>query len=81
MLILSPTPDRQPWHYHVHSPASEVGAAVRQGEMHIDLVVRARIATSVENLIGLRDLLAQLFPTDKSPNDIPTGAGATGKLH
>jgi hypothetical protein len=49
--------------------------------MHIDLVVRARIATSVENLIGLRDLLAQLFPTDKSPNDIPTGAGATGKLH
>jgi hypothetical protein len=52
-----------------------------RGEMHIDLVVRARIAASVENLIGLRDLLAQLCPTDKSPNDIPTGAGATGKLY
>jgi hypothetical protein len=46
----------------------------------MDLVVRARVATTIENLVALRDLLIHLFPIDKPASEIPTGGGATGKL-
>jgi hypothetical protein len=50
-------------------------------EAPMDLVVRARVATTIENLVGLRDLLIHLFPVDRPASEIPTGGGATGKLH
>jgi hypothetical protein len=48
----------------------------------MDLVIAARIATSVENLIGLRDLLIRLFPPDKPAVEAKAGeGGGGGTLH
>ena len=51
-----------------------------EGETQIDLIVRARIATSLKNLVALRDLLARLLPADK-PGEMPAGGGVTRKVH
>jgi hypothetical protein len=52
-----------------------------EGETQIDLIVRARIATSVQNLVALRDLLARLLPADKPAVETPVRGGTTPKLH
>jgi hypothetical protein len=62
-------------------PRAKAEPVFEGSEVPLDLVVRARIATSIENLIALRDLLAQLFPADKPAVETPAGGGATGKLH
>jgi hypothetical protein len=62
-------------------PRAKAEPLFEGSEVPLDLVVRARIATSIENLIALRDLLAQLFPADKPAVETPAGGGATGKLH
>ena len=46
------------------------------GQLQFEFVVRARIATSMENLIGLRDMLIQQFPLDK-PAVTPSSGGAS----
>jgi hypothetical protein len=50
-------------------------------EIQIGLVVRARIATSIENLIGMRDLLIRLFPPDKPNVDTASSGGGASFLH
>jgi hypothetical protein len=62
-------------------PRAKAEPLFEGSEVPLDLVVRARIATSIENLIALRDLLAQLVPADKPAVETPAGGGATGKLH
>lgn len=52
-----------------------------EGETQIDLIVRARIATSVQNLVALRDLLVRLLPADKPAVETPVRGGTTPKLH
>jgi hypothetical protein len=55
---------------------------LRNGELHLDLVIAARIATSVQNLIGLRDLLIRLFPPDRIPAEAKASeSGGGGTLH
>jgi hypothetical protein len=55
---------------------------LRNGELHLDLVVAARIATSVQNLIGLRDLLIRLFPPDRAASEPKASeGGGGGTLH
>jgi len=52
-----------------------------EGETQIDLIVRARIAMSVKNLVALRDLLVRLLPADKPAVEMPAEGGVTPKLH
>jgi hypothetical protein len=52
-----------------------------EGKAQMDLVIAARIATSVENLIGLRDLLTRLFPPGKPAGEVKGGEGGGGTLH
>ena len=37
----------------------------------MDLVVRARVATTIENVVALRDLLIHLFPPKSRPAVVP----------
>ena len=43
--------------------------------------VRARITTSIRNLVALRDLLVRLLPADKPAVEMPARGGTTSKLH
>jgi hypothetical protein len=55
---------------------------LRNGELQLDLVIAARIATSVQNLIGLRDLLTRLFPPDRTAAEAKASeGGGGGTLH
>jgi hypothetical protein len=54
--------------------------ALFEGETQIDLIVRARIATSIRNLVALRDLLVRLLPADK-PAEMQARGSTTPKLH
>jgi hypothetical protein len=63
-------------------PRAKAGPLFAKGEVDYELVVRARVATSVNALVNLRDLLNHLFPADK-PLDkaAASGGGAATKLH
>jgi hypothetical protein len=50
-----------------------------EGETQIDLIVRARITTSIRNLVALR--LVRLLPADKPAVEMPARGGTTSKLH
>jgi hypothetical protein len=63
-------------------PRAKTGPLFEKGEVQIEAVVRARIATSVDALLGLRDLLNHLFPPDKSIDKASaSGGGAATRLH
>jgi hypothetical protein len=58
------------------------GPLFEKGENQIEAIVRARIATSVDTLLGIRDLLNRLFPADKPIDKTTTsGGGAATRLH
>ena len=53
---------------------------LEDGQVEFDAVVRARIATSIENILALRDLLNRLFP-EGQPIEAPAGGSAGGSVH
>jgi hypothetical protein len=53
---------------------------LEDGQVEFDAVVRARIATSVANILALRDLLNRIFPEGQSV-DAPVGGSAGGSVH
>lgn len=63
-------------------PRAQPQPLIGEGKAQMDLVIAARIATSMENLIELRDLLIRLFPLDKPAVEAKSGeGGAGGTLH
>ena len=48
-------------------PRPQVGPMVDQGNLLLESVVRARIVTSLDNLVALRDLLNDLLKDVKTP--------------
>ena len=61
-------------------PRPKPAPLIARGEIDVDLVVRARIAFSMANLIALRDLLNRLVPNQPSSEERTTGTGGA-KLH
>jgi len=53
---------------------------LEDGQVEFDAVVRARIATSFDNILALRDLLNRIFPEGQSV-DAPVGGSAGGSFH
>jgi hypothetical protein len=53
---------------------------LEEGQLEFDAVVRARIATSIDNILALRDLLNRLFPEGQSI-EAPAGGTAGGSVH
>jgi hypothetical protein len=53
---------------------------LEDGQVELDAVVRARIATSLDNTLALRDLLNRLLPEGQSV-DAPVGGSAGGSIH
>jgi len=53
---------------------------LEDGQLEFDAVVRARIATSIDNILALRDLLNRIFPEGQSI-EAPTGGTAGGSMH
>ena len=53
---------------------------LEDGQVEFDAVVRARIATSFDNILALRDLLNRMFPEGQSV-DAPVGGSAGGSVH
>src|SRR5690348_2218408 len=50
------------------------------GTTQFEIVVRARISMSKDNLLALRDLLTRLFPPNEQETPSPTGSAASA-LH
>jgi hypothetical protein len=53
---------------------------LEDGQVEFDAVVRARIATSVANILALRDLLNRILPEGGSI-EAPAGGSAGGSIH
>jgi hypothetical protein len=61
---------------------TKTSVLLASGQVDVEAVVRARIVTSLSNLVALRDLLNQLLP-DKSPklDAALHGAGGEAGVH
>jgi hypothetical protein len=53
---------------------------LEDAQVEFDAVVRAGIATSIDNILALRDLLNRLFPEGQSI-EAPVGGNAGGSVH
>ena len=59
---------------------SKVGFLVDKGEIVQESVVRARIVTTAENMVALRDLLKNVIKDDPA-SAAPAVTGGSGKLN
>ena len=57
-------------------PRAKAGPLVDRGQVEIELIVRARIAFSMDNLVALRDLLNRLVPRDPPAEGAAASGGA-----
>jgi hypothetical protein len=62
---------------HTQAQAAPLFAS---GTVNLELLVRARIAMSLQNIYALRDLLNRLFPQNQAPTE-NVGSGGATKLH
>lgn len=60
-------------------PRPQVGPMVDEGKLVVESVVRARIVTSLDNLVALRDLLNNLLKDVQTPATAPAAAGGGHK--
>jgi hypothetical protein len=57
---------------------NKVGPLIDHGTVNPESVVRARIVTTIENLVALRDLLVNAI---QDPGAAPASGGGGAKLH
>jgi hypothetical protein len=58
-------------------PRAKADSLLEHGHLEMELIVRARIATSLENMVALRDLLTDLISRVSSAPPAGTAGGTT----